>query len=906
MNRKSVIVLIVSLVLTINCKISKADSLKDWEIQKVLIDYHESPIDVSNASPGISWILTSSKNNQMQLAYQILVATSKELLNSGKADIWDSGRKKSSQSSNIRLNGKTLMSNTDYWMKLTSWNENGKSAVKIVAFSTAYLNPSDWKANWIGAESEYPFTWEKASIEQRRAFNPDSLVANRSQLLRKEISIRKVIKRARVFASGLGLYELSINGQKIGDHVLSPAQTRYSDRVLYEVFDVKDKLREGTNAIGLQVGNGFYNPIKKYLDWRMDFWGFPRAILQLEIEYEDGSKETVLSDKTWKVCYGPVIENSIYDGEHYDARLEQKGWNEPNFHDKSWKSVTIMQKPTKVMQAQTMAPQRVLKVMKVVNVWKIDENSSVYNIGQNLTGWTAIKLKGEKGSKVSIRYGEDINTDHTLNAKSNRHALNTDVYILKGEGVEYYEPRFTYHGYQYFEVTKEKNVQILDVEPKMVATDLPQNSFETDNPTINNIQNAIAWTQKSAMQGIPIPCTQRDERVAWLADAYVTADEAMLNFFAPDFYSKWLADIRLTQDTNGALPYVSPRRSQKEATNWSCGYFWTIWDHYNNYGDKELLSSNYKAMQDYVTFLKNGSNNLIVKPDRYGDWLTPAQNDKDSGWKRGNPELSTTAMFYMCTAILEKTAKVLMKTTDAGKYGQLKEEIKTAFNKKYFDTKTANYKSESYDYQYVQAMPLYLGLTPDSLRERALDNLIYNIKVKRNGHFYAGILGVKYLYEMLMQQNRNDITYEMVTAKGYPGYDDMLQGRNTLTETWGGGGSHNQAMFGSIGAWFYRSLAGINTDSNAVGYERILIKPFFPEGGVNKVSAQLETQKGTIKSSWVKNNNEVSMELTIPANAKSVIYLPAVSAIVINGKVNNNSEKGIVLGSGTYSLQFKI
>lgn len=897
----------IVLFLFLNCIITKAND--DWKIIKVTIDYNQSPINVSNANPDISWIISSVLNNQKQAAYQVQIAYSKKLLEQNKPDVWNSGKIKSSQSSHIIPEGKTLKSNTDYWVKVTSWNQDGKEASTFTTFSTAYFEQNSWQAMWIGYQSEAPYSFETATDEEKVAFRPDSIIAGRSQYLRKEVTLKKEIRRARVFVTGLGFYELSINGKKVGDHVLAPAKTRYSDRVLYEVFDVKDNLINGKNALSIHLGNGWYNPAKKYQDWRMPFWGYPRAIMQLALEYQDGTKELIMTDASWKTALGPIVANDIYDGESYDSRLELKDWNVAGYNDTLWKNVVSMKKPTENLMVQVMSPERVMQSLKPVNTYKINDTQNVYELGMNITGWTKISVKGDAGAKVTIRYAEDLKADHTLDVRSNRAAKNTDVYILKGESKEMYEPRFTYHGFQYIEVTVSGNVQVLDIQGQFVYTDVANTgTLATDNPLLNKIHDATVLSQKGAFHGLPVDCPQRDERLGWMTDGYVTADEAMLNFNTPNFYLKWLDDIRFAQDKQGALPHIAPTFSVSENTNWSCGSFPIIWDYYSNYGDNQVLRTYYPMMKTYIAYLEKSANNYILKADKYGDWGNPAQDDKaKSGWVRGFPKLSTTAMFYFCTDILYKSAAALGNKEDEKKYILLKAKIKEAFNKAYFDESTLTYKAESYHFQYAQGIPLFLGLTPEKYREEALSNLIDDISIKRDGHIYAGIQGLKYIYEMLMDEDKNEVIYQFVNAKGYPGFDDMLKRRNTFPEWWNGTGSHNHVMFGSIDAWFYRSLAGIRTKEVSPGYEEVIIKPFFPVSGLNVVNANLKTVKGEVSSSWIKDGNKVTLKISIPANSSASLILPLSKEIKINGvEIRDDQKKSLKVQSGNYTVNLKM
>jgi len=902
----------LGLMLSIASLIIGQNSVSVWEISRITVDHVISPINIENSIPNISWQIASSGKRQMQSAYRMQIASNEQKLNSGSYDYWDSGKIKSSQSSNIYPHEINLKSNSDYYVKVTSWNQDGLESSAMTSFSTSLLKQSDWVAQWIGYGN---------LKDLNEGSDLDSLLGNRSQYLRKDFIVKKAIKRARVFVTGLGQYELYLNGEKASDHVMSPAKTRYIDRVLYDVLDVKKYLIEGGNSIGIHLGNGWFNSNKKYRDWRMPFYGLPTALMQLEIEYADFSKETIVSDKSWKVAFGPIFRNCIYDGESYDANLEIKGWNKYPFNDHKWKPVSIMENPGQLLQTQTMQPERVVSTLNPIKTYYKNKHTTLYDMGQNFSGWTKIKVQGIKGTTIKIRHAEQLNFDvePELNVETNRKAENTDIYILNGDGIEEYEPHFTFHGFQFVEVSVDGEADVLSVTGKVVHTDVSQTSkLETDNSLINHIHHCALWSLKSNLHGLPTDCPQRDERLGWLADGYLVADEILINFDSPLFFQKWLDDMRYAQSASGELPHIAPTKIVREETNWSCGYIILLWEYYKTFGDVQFIEKHYPTMCKYINFLENhGSINYIVKNDRYGDWMNPAQDDKkNSGWVRGTPESSTTMMFFYCTDILEKFARILGKSEDVKKFGYLKQNISKAFNNKFYDSQTNTFQGEEYHFQYLQGLPLYFGLVAETDKKKVLNNLIKDITVKRKGHVFAGIIGVKYIVEALALAGKNDIVYDIVTAKGYPGWDYMLSGLNTFPEQWNKNGSLNHAMFASIDGWFFRSLAGIKVNPAHVGYEQFLIEPFFPNSGLNKVNASIETVKGKIASSWNRKGNMIIMNVEIPVNTTAKVILPISSHNVevnkfkwdINKDVNklNLAHKSFELGSGKYEILFTI
>ena len=893
-------------------------NLDKWTIASVRIDYADTPINVSTTAPDISWILQSTGHSQVQKAYQILIASDKKSLNTGKADIWNSGKVASSASSHIYPEKSKIKNNTDYFIKITSWNSAGQEASITSTFSTTLLSGDDWKAHWIGLKKDDSIQLHNLSSKEKANIAVDSLVTNKSQYLRKEIEVKKTVKRARVFVTGLGFYELSINGQKVGNYVLTPSKTRYTDRVLFDVYDVKNKIKNGANAIGIHLGNSWYNTNPKYQDWRMPWFGYPRAIMELHIEYSNGSKEIIMTDSSWKTAYGPISANCIFDGEKYDTRNEQQGWNIAGFDDSKWKSAVLMEERNIRLEQQKIAPEQVIETIRPIKSYTTSNGSKVYDMGQNFSGWTKIKVKGEKGAKVILKHAEDIYADSTINSKSNRQAKNTDEYILNGDGVEEYEPRFTYHGFQYTNVQVEGKVEVIEVLGRVVTNNCSQNGvLQTDNELINKIHHCTLWSQRSNMHGLPLDCPQRDERLGWLADGYVTADEAMCNFDAANFYKKWMDDIYFMQDSLGRLPHIAPTLKITEATNWSAGYLFVIWDMYKNYGDKQLLARHYDKMKKYVNYLTKNSTNYILKADRYGDWGTPAQDNRaTSGWVRGTPMLSTTEQYYRCATIAANTATVLGFDKEAEEYNKLKSSIKTAFNKTYYNDSTSTYKGEQFHFQFINSYPVLLGLTEETNKQKVLDQLLKDIRTK--GYFDAGIIGLKYLVELLSAEGYNKEVWNLLQAKDYPGYSTMLKGRNTFPEWWNGKDSHNHIMFGLIDSWFYRSLAGIQTVSSFPGYEKIIIQPFFPKEGLNSIKASIQTVKGEVSSAWIKKGKLINLNIAIPANTTAKVILPVhAENTILNGlQIKNNIEALVIsenlkevsftIGSGKWDIQIML
>ncbi len=856
--------------------------------QKLLVDYAENPICIDNPNPRFSWIIYSEERNKSQSAYQILVATDKEKLEKGKADVWNSGKVNSDETIQHEFAGEMLESNQKYYWKVKVWDEKGQPFESPEAvFETALLKPSDWQASWIGAGPKTQSLPEKGFFadEKEQYSLPDTVVhSGQSLLLRKEVRLEKKIKSAKAFVTGLGIYEFYINGQRVGDNMLAPAKTPYHKHILYDTYDVTSLLVKGENALGFHLGNGWYNPYKKWwAQYRMQWFGHKKALGQIQVEYTDGTSEIIKTDETWKFSDGPVVYNCIYDGEIYDARHEQTGWNQTGFDDAGWKPVTVFEKPSARLESHTMSPVKVVQTIKPVEI-KRAENLQVFDLKQNFAGWVRIKVKGEKGTKIKIRFAEDIFTDSTLDVTSNENAIATAEYILKGEGVETYEPHFTYFGFKYAEVSGDKDFELQDIEGCVVHTDNKQvGDFECGNELVNKIHRATVWSQKSNMIGYPMDCPQRDERLGWFGDAQVTAEEAMFNFDMARFYENWFEGIRDNQDAKtGDLPIISPQPYiWDEGVEWSSTYFTMVWQFYQYYGDKKILARHYEPMKRYLQFLDSISDNYIVPMGWIGDWGSMVK-----GWKEGQPESVPTAFYFYDAVILSKIAKVLVNESESQQFAALAEEIKSAYNQKYFNPVTGNYNDGS---QMANAFPLFLGLVPKEYKAKVLENLVKDIVVTNDTHLTTGVLGTKYMPEVLAQLGRPDVVWDLINQKTYPSWNSMMEKYTTVCEFWTLKQSKNHVMMGSIDAWFYKYIAGIRLNEEAPAYKSFIIQPNLLKD-LDHASASTETIRGKVSSSWKRENGNFRLKVEVPFNTTADVFVPtAENATIFEG--NQPAEK---------------
>ncbi len=841
-------------------KRDNCDSIRS--LTSLLCEYTSNPLGVDVAQPRFSWVIEHSERGQFQSGYRVLVASSKKNLDSENGDKWDSGKVASDESMNVVYTGSALESGKTYYWKICVWDkeENMSRWSKLASFEMGLLNPDDWKGKWI----------EGKGYGESTCFDPFQGKTTKipyGYLLRKEFSVKKDMLRARVYVSGLGYYELRINGNKIGDSVLEPGWTDYKKRVLYSAYDVSKYLRKGKNVIGIMLGNGRY--IKAY------GYGSPRALLQLNVEFTDATTESVVTDESWKMGQSPITENSIYNGEVYDARLEESGWDIPFYDDSDWDQARKAEGPGgKLVSQASFPPIKVTKIIQPVEISNPKPGVYVYDFGQNFTGWVRLCLSGTRGSKVNIRYTELLREDGMLNAVPNRGAKATDTYILKGEGKEVYEPRFTYHGFRYVEVTGFPGTPILEsVEGRVVHSAVePTGAFICSNPLINRIHKNVLWGQLSNLMSIPTDCPQRDERMGWMGDAQLVAEEAIYNFDMAGFYTKFLEDIGDSQAEDGSVPDVVPAYWSLYPADpvWGTACVIIPWYLYQYYGDRRILQKYYSGIKRWVDFLSSKAVNHILSYGKYGDWCPPAHiKPVDTPI-----ELTSAWYYYHDALILSKIARILGESDEAKKYSQLSSKIKEAFNKKFF--KDDHYATGG---QTCNVLPLFLDMVPEDKQEAVLKNLIDDIVAARGTHLNTGIVGTRYILDVLTKYGRVDIAYELAVQTTYPGWGYMLrEGATTLWERWehlvgGGMNSHNHIMFGSIDAWFYKVLAGINIDPAGPGFRRIIIKPYLV-GDLNHVSASLKTIKGMVSSNWKKSGRSLVLAVTLPVNTEAKVSVP--------------------------------
>ncbi|MFX1487916.1 MAG: family 78 glycoside hydrolase catalytic domain [Promethearchaeota archaeon] len=835
-------------------------------------EYLENPIEIDIQNPRFSWLLTHKGRNQSQSAYQIIVSSKKALLNAEKGDIWDTGKIISQNFVNIEYDGKALRSNSTYYWRVKWWDKDDleSSFSKPAIFGTALLEESEWKAKWI---SKKEFVDKKTRKALQYKSGERGLFGRLKEVnaiyLRKEFNIEKQIKTAKLYISGLGYYELRINGNRIGDRILDPAQTDYNKIALYSTYDITKDLQT-FNAIGVILGNGRSVELFRY--------DFPKLIAQIYIEYKDGTNDIIITDESWKVSNGPILQNGIYFGEIYDARLEMPGWDNPDFEDNIWDNVVVVNGYN--LASQLMQPIQISKVMKPQTIQSPQAGMYIYDFGQNYTGFVRLKLRGPRGCQVKLRFAEILNEHGTLNTATNGNAPATDIYILKGEGEESYQPHFTYHGFRYVEITGFPGVPSLEtIVGLFFHSNVPKVSdFFCSNDLINQLHTNIIWGQLSNLMSIPTDCPQRDERQGWMGDAQLVTEEAMLNFDMARFYTKYLRDIKLCQRNDGSISDVVPPYWNIYPADpaWGSAYITIAWYMYWYYNDIRVFEDHYESLKHYIDFLSNTAKESISPLGKYGDWCPPMCIVS----KRTPLELVSTWYFYHDTLLFSEIAKIVGNESDYKEYSIKADEIKNNFNKNFLLGTYKYIKMSLMDRAISQTsnvLPLYLGMVPEDKKKSILSQLIEAIQGHYDNHIDTGIVGTRYIFDVLTDNGYPEIAYKMINQKSFPGFGYMIrEGATTLWERWeklesSGMNSHNHIMLGSVDSWFFNTLAGIK--SLAPGWKAFRIKPFLAED-MNYAQAKLNTIKGIIYSAWEKKDGSIKLTANVPIGCKAEVWIP--------------------------------
>ncbi len=865
-------IIILLLLSSVCCKGTQVN------ITNLKCEYQVNPLGVDIAKPRFSWISESNQRGIKQAAYELFVSSSLKKLNENIPDVWDSKKILSDQSIQIIYEGKPLVSNQKYFWKVKVWDQNGGSHMSDVAFwTTGLLCESDWKAKWIGLDKAVGEDNPKAS---------HSILSAR--MLRHEFILEKKIKSATAFISGLGLFELYLNGEKIGNQVLAPGLTEYDKRAFYMTFDVTKYLHPAKNAIGVMLGNGRFFAPRAAKQTRT--YGFPKVICQIVVQYEDGTAKTIITDGSWKLtANGPIRKNNEYDGEYYDARMELKDWNKINFDDTKWMNAELVEKPCKTLVAQPNEPIRIMDEITPVSVKEVKPGTFIFDMGQNMVGWVELFAKGKKGEKVSLRFAETLKEDETLFLANIRSAEVTDTYILKGEGEEKWEPRFTYHGFRFVEITGFPGKPALSsIKGKVIHDALEATGFFTcSNSLINSIYKNAYWGTRGNYRSMPTDCPQRDERQGWMGDRSAECTGESYLFDISKLYNKWVTDMRDAQRISGSLPDVAPSYwpIYSDNTTWPGTFLFASEMLYNQYGDLKVIETNYPAMQKWIDYMSQFLSHGLMPKDTYGDWCVPPEDLKlinsSDPLRITSSEYIGTAYFYYELTLMRKFAHLLGKEEDAAKYTKTAEGMKSAFNKRFLDPTEIKYSNNTCT---ANILALTFDLVPAEYREKIIDKLLQKILSENAGHIGNGLIGGQWLMRTLTYTGHADVAYTLASQKTYPGWGYMVEhGATTIWELWNGDSgdpgmnSGNHVMLlGDLIIWYYENLAGIKADPDAPAFKHINMKPY-ALGDLTYVDASYHSIYGKIKSRWKLGNGQFKWDVTIPANTTATVYVPTLN-----------------------------
>ena len=849
-------------------------------------EYRTTTLGIDTPRPRLSWCVGDQRRGARQTAYQVLVGSDEHRLADGRVDVWDSDRVSSHQSVLVAYAGPALQSRRRYWWMVRTWDTEARASrwSKPAWWEMGLLDEADWRACWISIPDEaLPSSGEGAPC--------------RSLSMRKEFEIFDDIARARVYVSGLGCYQLALNGQRVGRDLFTPGWTVYENRIQYQTYDVTGLLQRGKNAIGAILGNGWWAGGLSLGRGKIEraSTGNLRLIVQLEIELADGTRQCIATDESWRVAPSPILENSFYHGETHDARLEQPGWDRSGFAAADWPPAIVLDDPVDRFVAQQTYPIRVTQELPAQDVFQSQPGVYIFDFGQNHAGRVRLRVSGQRGQRVQLRFAETLNADGTLDRRNLVGARSTDTYILKGVGEETWEPRFTYRGYRYAELTGYlRPPSNSTVTSQVLHSDLPVvGRFECSNDLLNRIQHNIVWALHSNLMSVPTDCPQRDERLGWLGDGHVIAPTACWNMDMATFFAKWLRDIRDSQHESGYIRDVAPAAVLRgpAAPGWGDAIVGIPWTLYRFYGDTRVIEENFDAMRAWVEYMRAHAPNLLyrcpheLKEDGYGDWVATVESPRRP---------IAAAFFHYSTKLLANMAEIIGRTKEAETYRTVAHEIRTAFNAAFFDPETNNYEGRT---QAANLIPLAFGLASREHRSGVLQNLVRDIEA-RETHLSTGFLGTAYALPLLSANGHHELAYRLATQRTFPSWGYMVEcGATTMCELWNPDtgdprmNSWNHFALGTIGQWFFESLGGVSLLPTAPTPEDslsrgVLIRPR-PTGDLTWARVDYESLHGSLRSIWRKDDDGFSLDLVIPANTSARVGVPTFgwpNAIVHEGR----------------------
>lgn len=942
MNKKQLLILV--LVLWANSFFAQS-----LEFKSLTCNSQNNPIAIEGQHPLLSWIVQADGFNRSQTAYHVIVASQEELLNEKNANLWNSGKVNSTQSTHVKYQGNKLLANQKYWWKVRIWDENGEASnwSAVQSFEMGLMDDSNWgKAEWISLSqdnrlSDYRFRDYKTGGMKESLKVTSQAVG----YFRNVINAEKQVASARAYICGLGYYELYIDGVKTGDHVLDPAPSNYDKQAYYVTYDVTEQIQKGENAVGIILGNSFYG---QNISWKRDpesekdlSYGVPAVRLLIKVTYNDGTQAKFYSDESWKNSTGPIVFDNIYGGDTYDARYEIEGWNKLGFNDKKWEKVKIISPKISKVSANQMPPIRKLQELDPKRVFKSARGNWIVDFGQNIAGWVKINVKENRGQVINIiptealtQAGDDIYPGSTGGGANGMPQLYT--YICKGKGMESWEPKFSYHGFRYAEITGVSTKPDANmIKAVLVATDVEQKgNFSCSDSLLNKMDIISKWTIVDNLHGIPEDCPHR-EKCGWLGDAHAFCEYALYNYEMGNFYKKYMEDIRTQRklvdgntesDKKFRVPtMIAPgkRTSSIAKLDWGIAAIYLPWYNYLYYGDSSIVEEYYEDMKELTNYYLTFKNENGIVDNGMGDWCPPRWDRKRNPIAMEcHPVVSANAYFYNILGIMEAFAAM---NNDASFEAKMKEEQKSlfdAFNNEYL-TSIPLTAHLWYGSQTATVMALQFGMVAETNVERVVDGLAYDIVAVKGGHHATGIHGNRYIYTVLSKYGNADLAHEILTTPTFPSQTYVMNyGFTTWPERqffWedmdGLSNSLNHPMHSGFAAYFFESLGGIKPSFNNAGYKEFIVNPIFHKK-LKETTVNVPTPYGNIHNSWEVIGDNFSMNLVVPFNTKAKLVLTPeeVETLKINGAAlkDFNNVKRVVLednylvniGSGDYFIEF--
>jgi alpha-L-rhamnosidase len=859
-------------------------------ISNLRCEYLTDPLGIDERAPRLSWTLSSRRRGARQTAWWVLVASSPAQLARGRGDRWDSGRVEGDATAHLVYAGRRLRSRDACHWRVQVWDEHGAAAVSAPArWTMGLLQARDWQARWIAADPE---------ILRRDpgAITPTPTVPGTPAWFRREFTVAGAVRRATIYASARGLFELHLGGRRVGEDLFAPEWTDYDRRLHYRTYDVTGQVRAGRNVLGAVLGDGWWSGYVGWQETRGRYGSLENSLLvQLEIEFANGRRRMIATDDSWRCNTGPILFSDFMMGEAYDARRERTGWDQAGFDDTDWRPARVVAPPAAPLVAQRSPPVRVMQTLAPVSLVEVGPGRFIFNLGQNITGWVRLRLRGKAGTRVRLRHGERLDAAGRLYTANLRRAKATDTYILKGDGTEVWEPRFTFHGFQYVELTGLPAVPSRRaVTGCVIHSALPlAGRFECSHPGVNRLWRNGLWSQRGNFLSVPTDCPQRDERMGWMGDAQVFLRTASYNMDVAAFFAKWMVDVADAQTPEGVFPDTAPRLREggnfvgldglAGAAGWAdAGIIvpWTLW---RVYGDRRILERHWPAMTAWLDYLERTNPDGVRCRDlgnNYGDWLCiPA----DTTFRTHSPMKNLLATAYCAddAAKMARMAHELGRKKDAARFTAMFDRVRTAFQREWLreDGRLAVETQTAY------LLALAFNLLPENVRARAAAHLVENIRTL-GWHLSTGFIGISHLNPVLTLTGHADVAYRLLRQEDYPSWlYQVKHGATTIWERWNGWteqdgffdpqmNSFNHYSLGSVGEWLFRHVAGIELDPDVSGFQRFVLRPY-PGGGLTFAHATYQTLHGEIASGWHHTGQKFRWTVRIPANTTARVFIPS-------------------------------